>query len=122
MRPEVVADCACQTGEGPLWHPIEKRLYWCDIPRGRLLRYDPATGGHEMCLEGAPLGGFTVQADGALLLLLADGAIRTWHDGRFHTILDGVRELPMPEAASIAARCRRPTRPAGSTGWRPTGR
>jgi len=40
----LIADYACQTGEGPLWHPLDKRLYWLDIPRGRMFRYDPATG------------------------------------------------------------------------------
>lgn len=93
VRPEVVADYACQTGEGPLWHPIEERLYWCDIPRGRLLWYDPASGEHAVCYQGDPIGGFTVQADGALLLLMVDGAIRTWHDGRLRTLVDEVPEL-----------------------------
>lgn len=93
MRPEPVADHACQTGENPLWHPAEKRLYWCDIPRGRLFRYDPATGEHEMCHEGAAIGGFTVQADGALLLLMAGGAVGTWKDGRLTTLIEEVPEL-----------------------------
>jgi sugar lactone lactonase YvrE len=48
-EPEPIADYACETGENPLWHPIERRLYWCDIPNGRLFRYDPATGTHEQC-------------------------------------------------------------------------
>ena len=45
---EVIADYACETGEGPLWHAAEQRVYWCDIPRGRLFRYEPATGKHEI--------------------------------------------------------------------------
>lgn len=94
MQPEVVADYACQTGEAPLWHPTERRLYWCDIPRGRLFRFDPATGKHEMCHGGGPaIGGFTIQADGALLLLMADGAIRTWRDGRMKTLRDRAPEI-----------------------------
>ena len=28
MQPEVIADYIDETGEGPLWHPIEKKLYW----------------------------------------------------------------------------------------------
>jgi len=32
MPPELIADYQCQTGEGPLWHPDEKQLYWLDIP------------------------------------------------------------------------------------------
>jgi len=33
---ELIADYACETGENPLWHPTEQKLYWCDIPRGRI--------------------------------------------------------------------------------------
>lgn len=78
---ELIADYACETGENPLWHPIERRLYWCDIPNGRLFRYDPATGIHERCFEGRPIGGFTIQADGALLLFMDRGTIALWRDG-----------------------------------------
>ena len=28
MQPELIADYACVTGEGPLWHPAEQHLYW----------------------------------------------------------------------------------------------
>jgi D-xylonolactonase len=91
MQPELIADYECHTGENPLWHPLERRVYWTDIPRGRLFRYDPATGQHEQCYSGVPVGGFTVQADGALLLFMARGAIATWRDGRLDTI---VEEIP----------------------------
>jgi D-xylono/L-arabinono-1,4-lactonase len=52
MQPSLIADYACETGESPLWHPFERRLYWADIPRGRLFRFDPASGKHEICYEG----------------------------------------------------------------------
>jgi sugar lactone lactonase YvrE len=44
MEPELIADYACVCGEGPLWHPGEKRLYWVDIPQGRLFRYERPFG------------------------------------------------------------------------------
>ncbi|MBN2311848.1 MAG: SMP-30/gluconolactonase/LRE family protein [Candidatus Hydrogenedentes bacterium] len=91
MEPELIADYGCVTGEGPLWHPDEQRLYWVDIPTGRLFRYDPAKNTHEQLFEGEALGGFTIQADGALLLFMARGAIKTWRDGRFSTV---VEEIP----------------------------
>jgi D-xylonolactonase len=91
VQPELIADYACHTGENPLWHPLEQRVYWCDIPRGRLFRYDPATGRHEQLLEGEELGGFTVQADGALLLFMARGAVRLLRDG---ALTDVIAELP----------------------------
>ena len=82
MEPELIADYACKTGEGPLWHPDEKRLYWVDIPNGRMFRYDPATEKHEQFYEGEVVGGFTIQQDGALLLFMARGAIAIWREGQ----------------------------------------
>jgi sugar lactone lactonase YvrE len=92
MALECLADYACQTGEGPLWHPLQKRLYWVDIPRGRMFRYDPATGHAEQCYEGEPVGGFTIQENGDLLLFMARGAIRTWRDGFQRTIVEEIPE------------------------------
>lgn len=90
MKPELIADYECVVGEGPLWHPGEQRLYWTDIPTGRIFRYDPATGAHEQCYAGEVVGGFTIQADGALLLFMARGAIKTWREGKLTTILDEI--------------------------------
>ena len=92
MKPELIADYRCDCGEGPLWHPMERRLYWVDIPNGRLFRYDPATGHHEQCHQGDVIGGFTIQADGALLLFMARGAVKTWRDGRLTSIIEDIPE------------------------------
>ena len=121
MDLEMVADYRCVVGEGPLWHEAEQRLYWVDIVTGRLFRYDPATGGTSRSTPARVVGGFTVQADGALLLFMARGAVKTWRDGAAH---DGHRgdprraRLPLQRrhrrsrrAASSAARCRREQRP-----------
>lgn len=89
-QPEMIADYQCQIGENPLWHPLEKRVYWTDIARGKLFRYDPATGHHEECYSGAPVGGFTVQADGALLLFMERGAIAKWRDGHITPVVEGI--------------------------------
>ena len=90
MEPELIADYACVVGEGPLWHPDERRVYWVDIERGRMFRYDPTTGAHEMFYEGETVGGFTIQADGALLLFMARGAIKIWRDGQLTTVVDEI--------------------------------
>lgn len=96
MRPELIADYACVTGENPLWHPLEQRLYWEDIPRGRIFRYDPATGHHEQVYEGDVVGGFTIQADGALLLFMAQGAVKVWREGKLTTV---IAEIPEERAS-----------------------
>lgn len=88
---EVIAEYGSTTGEGPLWHPDEQRLYWVDIPEGKLYRYDPATDSHELCHEGRPIGGFTFEADGALLLFRDRGTVTRWDDGETRTV---VEEIP----------------------------
>ena len=90
MQPTLIADHACHTGENPLWHPDERKVYWTDIPAGTIFRYDPATGQHEVCYDGDVVGGFTLQADGALLLFMARGAVKTWRDGAMATLLDEI--------------------------------
>ncbi|NIA13590.1 MAG: SMP-30/gluconolactonase/LRE family protein [Nitrospiraceae bacterium] len=92
MEPRLIADYECVCGEGPMWHPDEKRLYWIDIPRGRLFRYDPATSQHEMCFETGEIGGFTIQTDGSLLLFMARCAVKTWRGGKWTTIIEEVPE------------------------------
>jgi sugar lactone lactonase YvrE len=66
--PVPVANEHCRTGENPLWHPEERAVYWTDIPAGKVFRLDPATGVHRTVYEGEQVGGFTLQADGRLLL------------------------------------------------------
>jgi sugar lactone lactonase YvrE len=92
MQPEIIADYHCLIGENPLWHPMERRLYWNDIPRGALYRYDPITGQHEQCHSGEAIGGFTIQADGALLLFMARGKVATWREGQLDTVIDEIPE------------------------------
>lgn len=91
MELELIADYECVTGEGPLWHPQEECLYWVDIPKGRLFRYDPSRGHHEEVFSGAgQIGGFTFQDDGAILLFMERGAIKLLREGKLETIIDEI--------------------------------
>ena len=90
IEPELIADYACQVGENPLRHAVEQRLYWIDIPTGGIFRYDPASGRHEQCWSGAPIGGFTIQRDGSLLLFMAGGAVKIWQNGYLTSVIDEI--------------------------------
>jgi D-xylono/L-arabinono-1,4-lactonase len=88
---ELIADYACHTGEGPTWHPGRQCLYWTDIPRGHLYRYEPATGKHGKVYEGRVVGGMTVQADGKLLLFMDEGSVAIWDGNQLEFLL---KEIP----------------------------
>jgi D-xylono/L-arabinono-1,4-lactonase len=88
---EQVTETKCACGEGPLWHPDEKNVYYTDIPAGALYRHDPEKKSCEKLFDGPALGGFTIQKDGSLLLFQAKGMVRHWQDGRFTTVIN---ELP----------------------------
>jgi sugar lactone lactonase YvrE len=80
-------------GENPLWHLEERCLYWCDITAGRLLRYDPAIDTTEVVLDGNcepqnMIGGFTIEADGALLLFMACGRVKRWFGGVSEVVME----------------------------------
>ena len=94
MKPELIADYQCVCGEAPLWHPDEQRVYWADLEKGCMFRYHPASGHHEQVYQAESrdqfFGGCTLQADGALLLFMARGAVRTWRDGKMTTLIDEI--------------------------------
>ncbi len=74
--PEVVVDLPSDTGEGPLWHEDAQKLYWVDIPAGKLFRYDPESDINELVYtHDAQIGGYTIQHDGSLVLFCSRGMI-----------------------------------------------
>lgn len=92
MQPVAVVECANELGEGCVWHPGEECLYWLDIKRHQLWRYDPETGDQETFDLGMAAGGFTIQANDDLLLFMARGAVKTWRDGAIRETL--IESLP----------------------------
>ena len=55
-------------GEGPVWNPEEKRLYWTDIYGGKLYSYDPVSKTNDLIHDGINVGGFRFNENGGLLL------------------------------------------------------
>jgi len=86
----IVANYQCETGEGPTWHPLENVLYWVDIPRGLMFRYDPETGKHTNVFKGPELGGITVQKDGSILMFMEKGQVGIWQNGEFEVLIDHI--------------------------------
>ena len=88
---QIAADLRCTVGEGPVWHPDVKRLYWTDILSSRIYWYEPASGKSRLCYEGRIVGGMTLQADDSLLLFMDRGTVAVWRDGRIvRTLLDHI--------------------------------
>jgi len=65
---ELIANYHCMCGENPLWDDRRQCLFWTDIPTGRLFCFDHASGRHAPIHSGEPVGGFTLQENGALIL------------------------------------------------------
>jgi sugar lactone lactonase YvrE len=82
----VNAHCAC--GENPLWLPESQQLLWEDIPNGRLFRLDVTTGHYDKFYDDELVGGFTVQADGSLLLFRDHNIALLREDGRIKVLCD----------------------------------
>ena len=93
MQPELIVDYANEVGEGPLWHPMDRRLYWVDIPPGKIYRHDPATGKSELYCQGPTgIGGFTIQENGALLCFTFNAGVGVVEDGEFRWIVEGLEQ------------------------------
>ena len=90
--PSLLIDCNDHNAENPLWHPQHQCLYWSDIPEGRLFRYDPESKDYEQIYGGEPVGGFTIQADGALLLLKTNGTVEIWKEGDIIPVIPNIPE------------------------------
>ena len=91
-QPQVIVDAGFKLGEGPLWHPTERKLYMTDILGEAVHRWDSATGELETVFSGDIVGGFTMQADGTLLLFMARGQIAVLRDGHLHPIFESLPE------------------------------
>ena len=58
----------CRLGEGPLWDPSRQTLFWSDIDGGEIHAWHQPSGASRRVYRGDPVGGFTLEADGALAL------------------------------------------------------
>ncbi len=66
-------DARAVVGEGPLWHPREKVLYWIDIKNPHLYRYDPDTGENRAWPMPERIGCHAFCRDHRMLVALKSG-------------------------------------------------
>ena len=57
-----------ELAENPLWDSEKRCVYWTDISAGKIYHYELATQQCSVIYTGSPVGGFTIQSDGRLLL------------------------------------------------------
>jgi sugar lactone lactonase YvrE len=73
-EPKILHNAPCELGEGPMWHPTEKCLYWVDILQKRVHRFDPKLVAHQYFQFDKMLGAVVpTSSHEHLLLSLEDG-------------------------------------------------
>jgi L-arabinonolactonase len=65
---ECVVECQNTTGESPTWSIEEQKLYWLDIEKSELWRYDPETGETKVWKTPERAGSFAFREKGSLLV------------------------------------------------------
>jgi sugar lactone lactonase YvrE len=77
MKPEILFNAQCELGEGPMWHPIEKVLYWVDILGKKLHRFDTQLNANQFfSFDFMP--GAVLPTNSALLLIAFENGIATF--------------------------------------------
>src|SRR5262249_13029207 len=73
---ELVLDAQAELGEGPVWDPSSSCLLFVDILRGRVHRFNPATGALQAFDVGQFVGAVAIAESGDLVLAVRDGFAR----------------------------------------------
>jgi sugar lactone lactonase YvrE len=86
----LVVDCQCTLGEGPMWVGGEQALYWVDIMGNAFHRWEPASGAQTRYDIGQPVGTVVPRAAGGMVLALKDGLF-------FWDAINGLQAISDPE-------------------------
>lgn len=70
---KVALDVRAKLGECPRWHEASQKLYWVDINRFQLHRFDPSTGEDEYLQFKEEIGCFAFRPDGGFILAMRSG-------------------------------------------------
>ena len=86
-------------GEGPLWDPDLRVLYWLDNVSGTIYRFDPGTGMQRSVGVGQPLGSFALTDRRDQVLLTGERGISLfdWNTLREYPL----HPLPRPDPSAV---------------------
>ena len=91
---ECVLAARAVLGEGACWFPLEQRLYWVDILRCEVHRFDPATGLDEFRETPSHVSMVQPTTRGDLVLATRDGIARmNFTSGAFQPLCDPEADL-----------------------------
>ena len=83
---ECVVDCRNVLGEGPVWCPDEKTLYWVDIKGKSINRFTPNTGKVETWPVNEEIGSIALRKNGGMIVAFYSGF-------RHYDLATGVGEM-----------------------------
>ncbi len=100
--PEIVFKPASILVEGVLWRASESCLYFCDIEKRRLWRFQPLKGTGEIFYHSSRrIGGFSFAPSGSFIVFEENTVIKLYKDGRTETIF--LMDFPEGERFNDAA-------------------
>ncbi len=73
MKVELAIDSYDELGEGPVWDPIQERLYWVDILGPALQQWDPKTGRRARWAMPTDIGSYALRESGGFVVALRNG-------------------------------------------------
>jgi sugar lactone lactonase YvrE len=95
MTVEELPGIRTELGEGPLWDAGRQCLWFVDIMRGHVHRFDPASSRDRVYEIGQPVGAVAVAKAGDLVCAVRDGFVRLDADkGSVTPFVDLERDLP----------------------------
>lgn len=88
-------DAHALLGEGPLWDGTEQVLYWIDIKRREIHRFDPVSGTDEKWSAPEDVGSLVVHEQGGLIVAMTSGFYSfDLSSGRAQLIVNPEPDLP----------------------------
>ena len=70
---DCVLDAKANLGEGPIWSIVDQNLYWVDINKCQLNKFNPINGENKIIDVNKPIGCFAIKKNLNVILALSDG-------------------------------------------------